>query len=63
MRFASFQPRVKLASVVSVLLTVVPLFGPSLASAQPVPAFLDRVGGSSLTNSNLGQSAIAAAVS
>jgi len=59
MRFASLQPPLKLASVVSVLLTVVPLFGPSLASAQPVPAFLDRVGGSSLTDSNLGQSAIA----
>lgn len=59
MRLVSRPPRLQLVSIASALLAVVTIFGPSASMAQPVPEFLTRVGGEALTNSNLGQSAIA----
>jgi outer membrane autotransporter protein len=51
--------RTRLYSAFSLLLVAAALLGPPPASAQPIPAFLTRVGGSELMNSNLGLSAMA----
>jgi len=51
--------RTRLYSAFSLLLATAALFGPPPASAQPVQTFLMEQGGAELTNSNLGQSAIA----
>jgi len=51
--------RTRLFSAFSMLLAAAALLGPLPASAQPVQTFLMEQGGAELTNSNLGQSAIA----
>ncbi len=51
--------RTRLFSAFSLLLVAAALLGPAPASAQPIPTFLTEQGGADLTNSNLGQSALA----
>lgn len=51
--------RTRLFSAFSLILAAAALLGPPPASAQPIPTFLTEQGGEALTNSNLGQSALA----
>ena len=51
--------RTRLFFAGSLILATATLLGPPPASAQPIPTFLTEQGGADLTNSNLGQSALA----
>ena len=51
--------RTRLFSVSYLILATTALLGPPPTSAQPIPTFLTEQGGADLTNSNLGQSALA----
>ena len=51
--------RTRLFSASYLILATTALLGPPPTSAQPIPTFLTEQGGEDLTNSNLGQSALA----